>query len=159
MGTWTVPESRSVEEAVKRKLVEYGATRHVPSLYAERVASRLLKEVAEAAASRQPRRLEYADFAQLFDEETRMNVSIAQHEAGVAAILSLLSGSISSTPLSLDLQAIPQRKAPPLPKIYAPRRFIVERAHEQLSKKRIVSFQGSTGTGKTIVAALLFSLG
>jgi hypothetical protein len=155
--TWDldVPESRSVEEAVKRKLVEYGATRHVPSLYAERVASRLLKEVADAAASRQPRRLEYADFAQIFDEETRMNVSIAQHEAGVAALVSLLSGSLSPTGLAFDLRALPQRGAPPLPNIHAPRDEVVQKAKTKLREKHVICFQGSTGMGKTILAALV----
>ncbi|HKP04569.1 MAG TPA: hypothetical protein VJU77_14555 [Chthoniobacterales bacterium] len=155
--TWDVgaSDSTGVQEAVKRKLIDFGVTRHVPAPDAERVASRLLREVADAAGSKERRALQYADFVQIFDEETRISVPIAQHQASVAAIISLLSGSLSSTSLTLDLRTATQRKPPPLPKIYAPRTAVVQQAQLQLTHSHIVSFQGSTGKGKTILAALV----
>jgi hypothetical protein len=155
--TWDVgaPDSEAVQEAINRKLIDFGVTRQVPAAHAMRVAPKLLQVVADAAGSKSIRSLEYADFVELFDSETRVSVPIALHEAGMSAIASLLFGSLTSKPLTFDLQVSPQQKPPPLPKIYAPRSTIVQQAQSQLFDWHIVCLQGSTGTGKTIVAALI----
>jgi hypothetical protein len=154
---WDVgaPETPAVQEAVNRKLIEFGVIRKVPTSHAVRVASSLLRTIAEAAASKEPRQFEYADFVQLFDDQTRVSIPIALHEAGMSALGSGLFGSLSSAPFTLDLHAAPQQKPPPLPRIYAPREKAVQQAQAQLLDRHIVCFQGSTGTGKTILAALV----
>ena len=154
---WDVgaPEAQAVQEAVNRKLIEFGLIRRVPTWHAVQVASSLLRAIADAAASKAPCRFEYTDFVQLFDDQTRISIPIALHEAGMSALGSLLFGSLSSTPLMLDLHAASQQKPPPLPKTYAPRERILQQAQAQLLDRHIVCFQGSTGTGKTILAALV----
>jgi hypothetical protein len=148
------PDSTAVEAAVERKLVNYGETVGIPPSHAERVASRLLRHVATVASAKGPRPLYRADFLELFEVETRVSVPQAQQEAMMRTLARLLDQSLTSTDAVILSSAL-QTAAPPLPPVFAPRAALVGEVKQLLGNSGFFVLQGSTGMGKTIVAALV----
>jgi hypothetical protein len=150
------PDSNAVEAAVERKLVNHGETAGIPPSHAKRVASRLLRHVATVASAKGAHRLHRADFLELFEAETRVSVPQAQQEATMRTLTRLLGQSLTSTDAVISSSAL-QTAAPPLPPVFAPRAALVGRVKQQLENSSLVVLQGSTGMGKTIIAALVVS--
>jgi hypothetical protein len=148
------PDSSAVEAAVERKLVNHGETVAISPLHAKRVASRLLRHVATVASAKGARRLHRADFLKLFEAETRVSVPLAQQEATMRTLARLLDQSLTSTDAVISTSAL-QTAAPPLPPVFAPRAALVGQIKQLLENNSLVVLQGSTGMGKTIIAALV----
>lgn len=148
------PDSRAVEHAVELKLINHGDRFGIPPSDSKRVASRLLNEVATLAAARGPRRLDRAQFLEIFEAETRVSVPIGQQNATVRALTKLVNLSLTSETEVLSVSAL-QSGAPPLPPAFAPRKTLVEDIKGRLERTGFVALQGSTGMGKTILAALV----
>jgi hypothetical protein len=148
------PNSDAVEAAVERKLINYGETAGISPSHAKRVASRLLRHVATVASAKGPRRLHRADFLELFEAETRVSVPQAQQEATMQTLTRLLGQSLTS-PEAVISSSAPQTAAPPLPPVFAPRTVIVGQVKQRLGDSSLAVLQGSTGMGKTIIAALV----
>ena len=148
------PDSRGVEHAVELKLINHGDRFDIPPSDSKRVAPRLLKEVVTLAATRNPRQLDRAHFLDIFQAETHINVPIAQQNATVRALAKLVNLSLTSETEALSISAL-QSGAPPLPPAFAPRKALVEDIKGRLERTSFAALQGSTGMGKTILAALV----
>lgn len=155
--SWDVdqPESPSVIDAIKRKLVLHGDTYSVLPSESEKVAAPLLQAVADVASARQPRSLRYEDFLSLFETETHRSVPAAQGRVTLDAVALLLSAdAIGGSQLVVSAQSSIQPKPPPLP-IVAMRPDLVHTLRGTLAKHGFLLLYGSSGTGKTILAALV----
>ena len=150
------PDASAVEAAVERKLVNHGETTGIPPSHAKRVASRLLRHVAGVASAKGARRLHRADFLELFEAETRISVPQAQQEATMQTLARLLGPPAGATDEVISTSAL-QTTAPPLPSVFAPRTRLVENVKRLLASRSLVVLQGSTGMGKTVIAALVVS--
>jgi hypothetical protein len=114
----------------------------------------LLRHVATVASAKGARRLHRADFLELFEAETRVSVPLAQQEATMRTLARLLDQSLTSTDAVISTSAL-QTAAPPLPPVFAPRAALVGQIKQLLENNSLVVLQGSTGMGKTIIAALV----
>ena len=149
------PEEGSVINAVKRKLVSHGDRYSVLPSEAEKIAHRLFTEVAAVASSKGSRQLAREDFLRIFEEETYELVPISCHRAPLSALTTLVTGTtLPESNIILSASPVIQKSPPPLPTI-ASRESLLRELQNRLSSKGLLILQGSSGTGKTILAALL----
>jgi hypothetical protein len=148
-------EQSSVVDAVKRKLVSHGDKYSVLPSEAEKIAHRLFTEVAAVASSKELRQLGREDFLRIFEEETQQLVPISQHRAALSALATAVGGTkLPESNVILSASSVIQKSPPPLPTI-ASRECLLRELHGRLSSKGLLILQGSSGTGKTFLAALL----
>ncbi|PYL09684.1 MAG: hypothetical protein DME33_03330 [Verrucomicrobia bacterium] len=149
------PEHGSVVDAIKRKLVSHGDKYSVLPSETEKVSHRLFKEVAEVASSKGSRRLTREDFLKIFEEETHRPMPVAQHRAALTALTTLVGGTtLPESKVLLVASSVIQKAVPPLPTI-ASRDALLRELQGRLNSLGFLVLQGSSGMGKTILAALL----
>ena len=154
-----------IESLVNKEVAYYGQQYHqlLPS-ESVKVVSHLLKHVWDTVCRENNRRLEYFDFMELFENVTtervdrqelrrlrQLNTSVS---TGILEAL-LASGTLGVGPFpsiqGMDLQT----SAPPLPDRVARRESLVASLSQQVKTSGLLVFKGSTGMGKSTLAALI----
>ena len=152
------PRAEGVIAAIERKLVVLGERYRISPLESKNVSAHLLSAVAAAASSKDPavKSLERAGLLELFQEKTQTVIS----NADARHYQDLLRGAAGTpvSPSGLSIQTAQassvSRRAPPgLAKTY-PRTTLMGEITAAMSEMAVVVLHGSTGRGKTRLAAM-----
>jgi len=147
-----------VVQAIERKLVLHGEKYLVPPSSSSPVINRLLREAFETASSHTSRALDRSLFLRIFEEETSERVPKHElqalmrgnpHEDFFPAIFGPERG------VSLDTVPAIHRGLPPIPFIVESREPLVLELRSLLADVRVLVLNGSTGSGKTLLARLV----
>jgi hypothetical protein len=155
-----------IEELVSKAVAYYGQWYHqLPPSESLKVVSHLLKHVWDTVCRESNRRLEYFDFMVLFENVTTERVNkqelmlLRQLRASVGSGDSFLPhgtlGMVGSIPSiqGVDILTSP----PPLPDRVARREDLVATLSQQAKTNGLLVLKGSTGMGKSTLAALITS--
>jgi tetratricopeptide (TPR) repeat protein len=140
-----------IKELVDEHLIEHGQRQRkpVPTRISKQVASSLFTKVTEESAEESPRRLTFADFADLFERETmeqvpagtrgaarihRSDTPHASLQTGAPEFLELVEGTLLSA--------------------VVPRTDLVQRIRERTDHLTLSTLIGSSGMGKSTLAKL-----
>lgn len=145
------PDVGFAEDAVKRKLANYGCTFGL--LYSESasVANRLLRDVISAASKKTQRMLDYSRFLQVFEEETTERIprqELRQLRQGVQAIV---QPSAQPTDEFSQTNQLPIGIPRSLPKTLE-RTELANDLFQTLHETGLLILNGSSGMGKTTLA-------
>jgi len=140
-----------IKELVDEYLIEYGQRQRqpVPPRFSKQVASSLFTKVTEQSAEESPRRLTFADFADLFARKTmervpagtrgaarvhRSDTPHASLQTGAPGFLELVEGTLLSA--------------------VVPRANLMKRVRERANRLPLSALIGSSGMGKSTLAKL-----
>lgn len=148
--TWHtgLQNSDGLEAAIKNKLIVYGLRLGVNSHYAEAALPALLKYVADQFTHKGQKEISLADFIREFDKATTVNIPRDQLNRLMEASSS--NAMMSSGPNFFGLSQ-------PLASGVIPRTGLVNSLIERCENHGVLFLYGSSGLGKTHVAALLAS--
>ncbi|MFA6547152.1 MAG: hypothetical protein WCS99_22235, partial [Limisphaerales bacterium] len=149
------PDVDVIREAVRAKLCAYGSARHLLPGDSELALAPLFEHVVQVAI-KQGQILNSSDFAERFDEATRVRVSRSQFNQ----MQSLIVGCIQPTQgaaseISFASEGIVA--LPDLPVPCAQRTQLVDTLTACVTEHGFLAIQGSTGKGKSTVAQLVAS--
>lgn len=154
------PHVEIVEEAVRRKLILHGESRvpPIPPSEASKVVSRLLKEVFSIATKKNNRRLDFARFLEIFEEETTERVPRQElaslRTLATSSVLPLTSLGLPDSATSFQTCVPIEANIPPTPADIALRSKVVNELLTALQELGFLVLVGSAGTGKTTLAKL-----
>lgn len=160
------PEIKAVREAVRRKLVLECDRKGVSSAEAPRVADRLHNAAWTVAtqARIKDRVLDRALLIEAFDQATHVSVPLARQAEAVLgggssgpglAVWDVLSGVAGVNADHMRLVPSLARWEAPFNEAWLPRTHIIEDLAGRLDRSDVLVIAGSTGTGKSTLAALL----
>ncbi|MCS3649819.1 tetratricopeptide (TPR) repeat protein [Salinibacter ruber] len=144
-------EGEKIKELVDEHLIEHGQRQRkpVPPRISKQVASSLFTKVTEESAEESPRRLTFADFADLFERETmervpggtrgaanvyRSDSTQASLQTGAPGFLEIVEGTLLSA--------------------VVPRTNLVQKVRERADSLPFSALVGSSGMGKSTLAML-----
>jgi hypothetical protein len=149
-----------VEDLITRKVIHYGQQHYLPPSESEKVVPHLLKHVWEVICQATERRLDYVDFMRLFERVTTDRVNLHElhmlRQISTAVGTSFMQGALGGLGPSPTIQMTGlQLSPPPLPERVARRAPLVATLMQRLMENGLVILQGSTGMGKSTLAALM----
>jgi len=145
------PDAGAVKRLVEERLIAYGDGRPlpVPASVSRRVASSVFTRVVERSSEAGPRRLTWADFVVLFEEETMEPVP-----AGALAAVAARAARTPSRPSQAGdpgfLELVDGTRLP----VVVARSEIVETVRRRVRDFPLSAVVGSSGVGKTVLAEL-----
>ena len=146
------PDVDIVRELVRVRLHAYGEGMHLLPRDSERVLAPLFEHVAHIAF-RQKRKLSREDLRVLFDDSTRVNIPLSQHNQMQAALALLQPSSPPAT--QVRFAVLQTLSIPDLPAPCATRDDCVNALVQCVVAHRFIAVQGSTGKGKSTLAKLV----
>lgn len=144
-----------IQEMVARAACEFGLTQtpRIPLVDSQNIVPHLLKHVCDVIRSPTHRSLTLFDFAKLFEEKTTVQVTRREHEI-LSATHPLLAGAPAGQ-FGLYAGIDVSLGQPPLIDRPARRKKLVEGIVPLFEKNPIIALHGSTGMGKSTLAALV----
>lgn len=142
----------ALQYIIEDKLKVYGFKLRINSHYSCQALPHLLKIVADLLSTKGAKELRFSDFLSSFDDATTVSMPRSEMEA-------MISGNLQQSAANsemLRLSSSPVIGTPiPLVDDYISRKAIVSNFTQLLREQRIIFLFGSSGLGKTNLAALI----
>ncbi|MFZ3123426.1 MAG: ATP-binding protein [Thermodesulfovibrionales bacterium] len=151
------PVREYLEGIILYKIKTLGIHFKILPAVSEKALPALLKYVFEKACSATDRELTYIKLLEQFEGSVTVPVPISAMTEKISALTAQFEGMMQfpSTGATPQLALIQQSITPALPEKYARRQKLVDSLKEIFLKNKFITLHGSTGMGKSSIAALL----
>lgn len=152
------PDAEVVRESIRASLHAYGETQRTRPNECDRALDRLFRVAAETAGKKSQRVLSRDSFRLQFEEATTQRVSPSEMDAlrrGGEASAGPSSPADVTMGLGAARELLIQRSPPELPTATLQRTAFTGELGAQLNRNTILVIQGSSGMGKSRLAALV----
>jgi len=157
---WDMGE-RSIEAlqyVIEEKLKIHGYSLHINSLYSCQALPHLLKEVDDLLSTDEIKELRFGDFLSCFDKATTISMPRGQLELMIGGNLQQIADIANLQEIHRLANRTPTIGLPiPIVDGCVPRKALVSSIDKLLHEQRVIFLSGSSGIGKTNLAALIFN--
>jgi hypothetical protein len=149
----------ALQNVIEDKLKIHGYKFGINTHYSCQAVPHLLKKVADLLSTQGIKELRLGDFLSCFDEATTLNIPRGQMEVSTSGnSLQQIADNIDLAEIARLANRAPTIDAPiPIVDGGIPRTALVSSLVKILYEQRIIFLYGSSGTGKTNIAALIFN--
>lgn len=148
----------ALQHVIDDKLMFHGYRLGINTHYSCKALPDLLKKVADLLSTHGPKELTFCDFLSCFDEATTTNIPRGQLELMMGGNLQQIASIVNLPEISQLANRTPTIGSPiPIVDGCIPRTALVSSVGKLLHEQRVIFLSGSSGIGKTNLAALIFN--